>query len=191
MNKSSFIWIVVTSLLVLLTSFVLAQPSLQDKAKQIELIRQYTINRESILAIKTAKEYLKTDPNNTKVLIILAENCLNVGAYIYAEKSVKRALTIDPNNLRGRCVLANAYRMKGEASYVDKLRKIYFDLAQKLIEIALIIDPSDAYANSDAAEIYFVRGNKDKAIQAIENALKLRPENEYFKRIKDKIQSMP
>jgi uncharacterized Ntn-hydrolase superfamily protein len=71
--------------------------------------------------------------------------------------------------------------MLNEVAWFMVLRDINLPKAKELIDKALKIKPEDANILDTAALIYFKLGYKKKAIELEERAVKLDPENTYFK----------
>lgn len=116
------------------------------------------------------------------------ENSLNKGGDLaLAEKDIKEILAVNEKDAWAMRVSAKVHRMQFE-----KTRgKRYLELAEAEIEKALKRMPQDGQGNAEAAIIYYLQNNKANAVQAINKALKLEPNNTYFKDIKRKIQDMP
>lgn len=73
-----------------------------------------------------------------------------------------------------------------EVAWFMVLRDISLKQARVLIDKALEIKPEDANILDTAALIYFKLGYKKKAVELEEKALKLDPENKYFKEMLEK-----
>lgn len=198
MKRNFLPWIIIT--VVILTAsaifFVFSQVESQREGtgdiKAVEKIREYHMKGDLETAIKEANLYLTSNPNNIEVLIRLAECYASKGNFSLAEETAKKAVTVSENTdawaLR---LLATIYRTQFEISKDDNLKKKYLDSAQIQIEKAININSKDPWVNAEASQIYFAQNNKAKAIQAIELALKLEPNNKQIQDIRKKIQSMP
>lgn len=160
-------------------------------ASRIEKIGELQQRGDLDTAIKEANIYLKSDPNNTGVLIRLAECYASKGDLTLAEETVKKALVINEKDSWSLRALAAIYRQQFETQKDDNLKKKYLDLAQVEIEKDSALSPDDPWVNAEAAQIYFYQGNKTKATSAIDSALKVEPKSQFLENIKTKIQSMP
>lgn len=186
------VFVILTFALVALVALKLTfrpiQVEVVDLEKQREQIRECAQKGDDESAIKLAEEYLKTDSGNIEVFVTLAECNSKIGKFTEAEEAAKKALSIDSTNVWALKTLAVIYREEAEQS---ESKKKLLNLARVKIKKALKFDPQDAWSNAEAALIYLARGDKKRAYKGIEKALDLQPNNEYFKRIKIKIESTP
>jgi len=158
-------------------------------SKEVQQIRELHAKGDIDATIKEAKVYLKSQPNSIEVLTRLAESYVSKGDLTSAEDCIKKALAASDNkstwSLRA---LATIYRIRYETSEDANLKQKYLDLAMIEIAKALVISPNDAWVNLEAAQIYLNNNNKAKALEAIDFALAVEPENKYFLGVKQKIQ---
>jgi len=128
-------------------------------------------------AIRLGERYLKLNPKDAEVLIVVAENYMWKGKLSLAEVRAKEALKLSPDSAWGLRVLAEIYRLRaGEAESLKK-KDGYLTLAKTQIEKALDIAPDDYWVNSQAAHIYLDLNEKAKAGTFTDKALKLKSKN--------------
>jgi len=125
-----------------------------------------------------------TDPRLK--LLWSAEKYIEERDFISAEKNLKEALAKDAKDSAALRLLALIHRMQFEAT---KQRK-FLELAKVEIEKSLKYTPNDLYANGEAAMIYYHLKDKDKAMKAIEFAIKKDPQSSGWKSYKAQIQAM-
>lgn len=142
-------------------------------------------NKES--TVQAAEEYLKLVSQDEDIWIILAENYMWSDKLTEAEQAVKEALQLDAKSAWGLRTLAAIYRTKTEQA--PHLKQEYLSKAQLKVEEALEIDSNDPWVNIEASKVYLAQGKGYKALQATNKALELRPDDEYFLNIKEKILS--
>jgi len=159
----------------------------KDIVQKRQLIWRYHNQGDKQSTMQTAEEYLKLVPSDIDAWMILAENYLWTNKLTEAERAVKEALKINSRYPWGLRTLASIYRIKAEQS--PQLRQEYLSKAQSEIEGALKIAPYDPWVNLEMARLCLAQGKLDKALQAINRALELRPEEESFLDIKERILS--
>lgn len=163
-----------------------AQAQKQDagiefNAETLKMI-QHLKKGENDLAINLAKSYLSSNPNNITALNILTEAYINKGDLSSAETTVRRAMTIQSKDPWSCRLLARIYRIKPEGKPAVKKNNLI--LASDEIERALVFAPDDIGLLSEAAKIYSEQGNKDKANQMIERALRIASDDDYLLELK-------
>lgn len=145
-------------------------------------------------ALKLAKEYLTYNPDDVSIINILTEIYINKNDLSAAEEVVKKGIAIQQNNSWSRRLLASIYRRR-EGSIDSKkspeAKSNNLTLALEQVKIGLGFKPNDAWLLAEAAQIYLEQGDKNKANEAIESALNVEPQNDYFKNIKKRIQYVP
>lgn len=167
------------------------EPPVPIESKEMQQIREYHMKGDIDNTIKKADIYLKTNPGNVEIMIRLAECYMSKSELATAEEWAKKALLSSNNgDLWALRAMAEVYRMQSEGSKDINSKKKYIDLAISTITKALIISPTDAWVNSEAAHIHLSANNKVKAKESIEVALAGEPKNEFFLKLKEAIQSM-
>jgi len=154
-------------------------------------IREYDEKTNFDAVIKAANEYLRFDPQNKEVLIRLARNYKAKKEYLLAKKTLARALGIDPRDAWALRELARVYLEEYKVEKQGGLKKKYLDLAQASIESSLTYAPQNQWSNEVLALIYFYKKDKVRATQAIDSALKVKPQHDSYSALKKLIQSMP
>jgi len=177
------------------TFFVFAQTETQLKksidTKAIEKIRDCSMKGDLNMVISEANTYLNSDPNNIEVLTRLAESYLMNGDLLSAEKNIKKALDIDSKNAWSLRVSAGIYKTQYEKETEVVLKNKYLDLALIQVQKALTSSLDDPVVNVTAAEIYFYKNDKTKAMQAMKSTNASIQSTEHFKELNEKIKSMP
>jgi cytochrome c-type biogenesis protein CcmH/NrfG len=187
MFKNKHYVVPVVLLLVTVTFFVmckntsrtiLAQPEKEDSGK---LIMQHFKSGEIELAIKLAKEYLASKPNDIAIINLLAEAYVNTGDFSSAEAAVNKAMAIQSDNPWSCRLLGRIYIERSKDRHVksDELA-----LVLKQVEKGLVSNPNDTQLLTVVAQIYLKQGNRDKANQTIDKALKINPKDNYLIKIK-------
>lgn len=159
--------------------------------KQRKQIVEYAQKGDHESAIKSAEEYIKSDPGNIEILVTLAGSYLSVGNFSQAETMVKKALGVSSNNTWVITTLAKIYRAEAEQSKVAADKKKLFNLAEVEIEKVLAVEPENPWVNAEAALIYLGQGKKDDANKAIKKAIDAQPNDKYITDIKSKIAATP
>lgn len=142
-------------------------------------------NNEEV--IRQATEYLKSNPNNVNLLNILSEAYVQKGDLTNAEESVKKAVAIQSDNPWSCRLLAQVYRNKIENKDSAERKSENLTLAAEVVERGLTSNPKDVGLLAEKAQIYFERGAITTALQAINEALRIAPNDAYLKQIKEKI----
>ncbi|MCX5713915.1 MAG: hypothetical protein NT033_03710 [Candidatus Omnitrophica bacterium] len=189
MKNKLFVSMAVVVILILIS--ILSFKGVAVSGASLEAVRNYHKQGKVAEVIKEANEYLKSDPKNTEALIILGENYAKKSDFISSEKTLKKAIDIQPKNSWAVRALANTYNGLLGISVTSRDKDKYGRLAKTEIEKALTISADDPWVNRDAAGIYYMLNDKEKATQAIEKALKLIPEDNYARNLYKNIQSMP
>ena len=113
----------------------------------------------------------------------LGDEYLKRGNKELAQLEFRRAMKILENVIAES---PNDPDMLNEVAWFMVLRDIELSKAKELIDKALQIKPEDANILDTAALIYFKLGYRKKAIEFEEKAVKLDPENSYFKEMLEK-----
>jgi len=145
----------------------------------LDLAKRYRNEGKFKEAIFEAKKILEIHPNYINALIFLAEIYISIKEYSLANQFLLKAIEINPYTSYGLRVLANLYFCQNNYDSAIK----YF---KKAIEWAgEIYDEAQAYF--DLARVYQIRGDTSKAIENIDRAIKILPENKSFIEYKNKI----
>lgn len=189
MKKKLFVNI--TPLILLISILIFSFKGTAVCGGSLEAVRSYHKQGKIAEAIKEANVYLKSDPNNTEALIILGESYTNKGDFLSAEKTLKKAIDIQPKNSWAVRALANTYKERFMTLATVKDKDKYGRLSKTEIEKAMVISADDPWVNRDAAAIYYMLNDREKAVQAIDKTLRLIPDDNYARSIYKNIQSMP
>ena len=164
---------------------VLKKADIEQQRKQI---MQYHRQRKIQSLIQAAKEYLKSVPRDEEIWILLSENYLSAGELNEAENVIRTALRVNPNSPWGLRILSSILRTKAGQS--PQVKQELLSKAELHITRALRIDPNDAWVNLEAAQLYLTQGKEDKALHAVNKAIKLDPEQTTFSDFKEHIKSV-
>ena len=167
-----------------------ALKSKPDTSKDVygEEVRTLLINLKegkTDLVINRAEDALRSDPNATAFMNILAEAYLSKGDLSAAEESAKKAIAIQPNDPWSCRLLATIYRTKG-AKDVD-MKNNNLALALEYVEKGLASYPDETGLLVEAAEIYIKRGTLNMARLMIDKALSINPNDGWLNEIKERI----
>jgi len=154
----------------------------EHKAK---LILQYLNDGKNDLAIKLAKEYLQSNPNDTSIINALTEAYINKDDSSPAEDTVKKAIAMKPNEPWSCRLLAQIYRLKALKN--PTTRSANLALALEQIERGLTSNPDDVRLLVEAAQVYSTQGDKVKANEKIDRALSIDPKNADIRFMKEKM----
>ena len=171
----------------LVSKVVLSANAGEDVEQKRKLVWTYHQQGNRQSAIQAAEEYLELAPRDSEVWVLLAEHYMGSDKLTEAERAIKEALKLNPNSLWGLRTSAGIYRLKAEQS--PQLKQKYLSMAQLDIEKALGIAPDDEHVNEQAAQIYLVQGERNKALQAVNKALELEPEEKRLLDLKKQILS--
>ncbi|MBL7197182.1 MAG: tetratricopeptide repeat protein [Candidatus Omnitrophica bacterium] len=158
-----------------------------EQKRERELIWEYHKQGNKQSVIQAAEKYLKLVPQDEAIWIVLAENYMWSDKLIEAERAIKQALRLNSKSFWGLRVIAAVYRDKAEQS--PQTKEEYLSKAQLEIDEALAVAPNDAWVNMEAARVYLAQGKRDKALQFVERAIELEPEEEYLLNLKEQILS--
>ncbi|QIG50152.1 tetratricopeptide repeat protein [Nordella sp. HKS 07] len=150
---------------------------------------------EATSAFETA---LSLDPNNYEANLFYGEFCLNQGDFDLAARHFVRALEVEPDDYRSPLLLTAALRSLGRYDEVEGYARLGWkraeeahrlhpdisdpiqlgacalavlgerDRAKEWVARALAIDPEDSNARYNAAVVYSVLGELDRAIDLLE-----------------------
>lgn len=161
------------------------------KEKDIEqkrnLVRNYHNQGNSQATIKEAEEYLKLNPMDADIWVILAEHYLSTNKLTEAEEAVKEALELNSKHGGAFRISALIYRTKADQS--PRFKRVHLSKAQSNIEKALDANPDDAWNFMEAAQVYLAQDKEDKALKMINKALELSPNEESFLKLRKVILS--
>lgn len=169
-------------------SFCLAQTKEGSMDKLREEIKASSQKNDHASVIKLGEEYIKSDPGNIEVLVILTESYLSSKEYFAkADETVKKALAIGSDNIWVLKTAAKSKRIQAEQSKSNSEKQKLLDSAQETIDKLLKLAPDDAWVNAEAALIYLYQEKKDRASKFIEKAIGLQPRDPYIKNIEIQI----
>jgi Zn-dependent protease with chaperone function len=124
------------------------------------------------------------NPENVDLHLLLANILLEKKKYYQAATIYQKIIQINPNNVTALNNLAWIYATSDDRRVRDKKRAL--TLAQKAANLR-----KEPFILDTLAEAYFVNGEKEKALEAIEAAIALQPKNiEYYLKQKQKFISM-
>jgi len=192
-NKYNIIiWSFLATLILVLALSTFDQDNIANVAfaqfdKETTSVIQLLKSGDSDGAIRNATEYLKANPNNVNILNSLAEAYKMKDDAVNFEKYAKRAIEIEPNNPWSCKLLSQVYRTKTENKDSEQRRNENLTLAAEAVERGLTSNPNDILLLAEKAQIYFERGAISTALQAINQALKIAPDDAYLKELKEKI----
>ncbi len=133
-----------------------------------ELYRKYGMYSD---AIDLYRKFLKTHPNDKRLLYLLGVTYFYSGKEEKAIDLMRIILKLDPNH-------ADAMNFIGY-TYVE--RGINLDEAERLIRKALELSPNSGYILDSLGWLYYKRGEFQKAVEIIERASDLSPEDATIK----------
>ncbi len=165
---------------------------------------QFSADKEKLtLAEKTLNKAIELSPGNQQAYFVLAQTFLFEGDYEKAIEACKKAVELEPNLAQSHWYLMKVYRAAGEyelAFYelkeveglgfswqgdastlkegIEVLKAVGVDIKIiiALYEKGAEISPKDYYFWANLADSYMAVGEKEKAKNAVENLLELKPE---------------
>jgi len=115
-------------------------------------------------------QYLKDNPKNIQVLILLGNLNLQLGSFDQAIEVLKKAEGINPNDITLLMNLAvsyqNLHQYKNSILYIEKVLEQH---------------PSNADALNNLGNIYKDMGIEEKSIESFNDALKINPNNPIYR----------
>ncbi len=175
---------VILALMAVLVQVAFSQEKRSYSESQMRVIKQLKEKGDDP-AIKSAEQYLASNPNDVDIINLLGEAYIANGDLSKAEVVMKRGTTLDPNNVWSRRLLAKIYRLKAEKN--PSLAKDDLALALEQIKKGLGSNPNDPKLLVEAAEIYDGMGDKAKANESIDLAISIMPSDTSLKGIKASI----
>lgn len=133
----------------------------------IELARLYNDSGHPEEAIAVYRDALRIDPNSSPAAFELGESLAARGDYAGAERSLRDALRFDDQNLDARLALADLYQ--GPLNDPERAEREY--------SAALAQGVNDAARLERIGDAASANGNRDQAIKAYSDALKLTPDS--------------
>lgn len=122
---------------------------------------------------KILEQRASTEPGNLAVREALAMLYHTMGRIEEAEQTYRKIITIDPKNTVALNNLAWILATNVHASHQDRQQ------ALELAKRAVALEKNPIYLDT-LAEAYFVNGNRNKAIEAIKNAIRLTKKNRDY-----------
>ncbi len=167
------------------------------------------------LALETLRFAIKVEPRKIKAISMAAELLARRGEYESSVKLYKKAARLDADNFQLILGIAEGYRSIGklgrEIRFLEAIQRKY-KIKGKVFPLPLLLELASAYLatkrwekviellhGSDVinqemhqywdlmAEIHILRGEKRDALQAIDKAISLQPENLWLQVKKGKI----
>ncbi len=168
----------------LFTQVAFSQEKKSFTESQMRIIKQLKEKGDEA-AIKSAEEYLASNPNDVDITNLLGEIYINNHDLTKAEAVVKRAISLDPNNSWSRRILARVYRLRAEI--MPSTAKENLALALEQVKKGLGTSPNDPKLLAEAAEIYNGMGDKTKANESIDLAISIKPSDTSLRELKTSI----
>jgi len=164
---------------------------------------QFTNNEEKLnLAEETLKKAAELSPKNQQVYWSLAQTKLSQGKQDEAIEFLQKAVTLEPRFGQSHWYLATIYRIvgkyelalseaneaekfgynwKGNINDLKQIAEVYRALGDttnlvSLYELGIKIAPEDGQLWANLADVYATLGEREKAKNAAEKVLKLKPE---------------
>ncbi len=164
---------------------------------------QFTNDKEKLnLAEETLKKAEELSPENQQVYWTLAQTRLSQGKQDEAIEFLQKAVTLEPRLGQSHWYLATIYRIvgkyelalseaneaekfgynwKGNINDLKQIAEVYRALGDttnlvSLYELGIKIAPEDGQLWANLADIYATLGEREKAKNAAEKVLKLKPE---------------
>lgn len=160
----------------------------KEKIKsQIEIIREYMEKGENDSAIELANKYLKSNPADTKVVALLTEAYISKNELSNAEAIIKKTISIKPEDPWLYKTLGHIYTHRAHKEGDFDTRNNYFSQALQQIEKGLSYQPDNIWLLGDLAQVYSDLGDKAKANETLDKALRIDPNSESLKKVKDYI----
>lgn len=151
-------------------------------------------------ALRLAETARQSDPEDNKVLMLVAETLLLCGQHDHAEKVLETTRRLDPQNRNCLALLCAAAIRRNDpvalADRIDDLAKVHFveadilrcqgalalmlnepEVAETCYRAVLREEPEDFSAHFKLAEIFFFRGDARTAHMHAASAANLDPEN--------------
>ncbi len=129
---------------------------------------------------KQVQRLMAKNPENVDLQLLLADILLEKKNYYQAATIYQKVIQINPNNVTALNNLAWIYATADDRRLRNKKRAL--TLAKKAANLR-----KEPFILDTLAEAYFVNGEKEKALEAIEAAIALQPENiEYYLKQKQK-----
>lgn len=175
-------------LITLTSTLIFSTVAFAQLDNEAQSIIQLLKSGDNDAVISQATEYLKAHPNNVVILSALSEAYMFKNDLDNSERYAKRAIEIELDNSWACKILAKIYRIKIEDSDSAELRSENLTLAEKFVERGLRSKPNDIMLLAEKAQIYFAQGVISTALEVIEEALRIAPDDAYLKTIKEKIE---
>lgn len=186
MKRTNIIIMFITGLIIFAAVSLFAKDR-KDIERERKLIWSYHQQGNWQSAIQAAKKYLRLVPQDETIWLILAENYMRSDKLTEAEGAAKKALSLNSESSWALRTLSGIYSLKAEQS--PQLKQEYLSMAQLNIEKALSMAPDDVHVNAQAAHVYLAQGKTNKALQAVNKALELKPEEKRLLDLKKQILS--
>jgi tetratricopeptide (TPR) repeat protein len=143
-------------------------------------------------AMRIYVKVLESDPEDVEILMILGHICVALHKFEDAETFYNRVLAVEPWNAEARDNLEKLSRRPAEmpagANPEDQYESILKQIdsndgeAVDLLENFLQAHPRFALAHNDLGVLYYNQGEKEKALDHYEQAVRLEPQNANFQK---------
>ena len=130
-----------------------------------------TQNKNPNRAVEVLLKAAKMEPNNGLVSQELCEAYKKKGFYRVSIDHCEKAIKILPNS----------HPVMNRLAWLYAKKKTNLSKAQRLSQKAVKADPQNHKYLDTLAEVYYVRGKKDKAIETIKKALEIDADNRLYK----------
>lgn len=110
---------------------------------------------------------LELNPNDANTMVWLSQQLATSGLYNDSRRRIEQAFQLDPRNAYVRGRYAAALAQTGESTSIRR--------ALTIVEESLALDPDNARALTDAADVTLLVGDVVKGAQYIVDAVELRP----------------
>ncbi len=146
-------------------------------------------DKENDSAIKLAEGYLVSNPNDIDIVNLLVERYITKKDLSKAEVALKKGIVVKPNNPWTRRLLAQVYRLESQQD--PTLKSDNLALALEQVKIGLGSNPNDVGLLIEATRIYSLQGDNIRAIEAIDLAITINPNDTTLKSEKENIATSP
>jgi tetratricopeptide (TPR) repeat protein len=147
---------------------------LKPKGERIEHVKlrvaqyyvQVGLTQQSVEKLNKAEEYLKSlDQNNSDVKMALGAIYLNKQNYDKAIAEFEKSANLAPSELK----------LKYNSLGLAYIKKKAYAKAEKILEVAIKIDPKDKYAHNNLGFVYAQQGKLNDAKAQFSEAVKIDP----------------
>lgn len=147
-------------LLLLLCAAISAEEQIKEEELRSLLGETYLLDKDYDKSIRHYREVLKTDPENVKARVAIADMLSWQKRYDESISEYKKALDIEPGNIEIKVKLARVYLWKKD---YKKSKELYKDIIEK--------DPENMEAKALFADSYASNKEFDKAVSLYKEVL--------------------